>query len=119
MRGAAVDGLVHSWGKEEKKPSPARGWGWDILRRHSPRPLIRSSTIGRGSVYTGQMELCPNLPERQCLHCCSLWSAHVDLKPDGRGAPMPENLHTLGSSFFSRTPGFGTLLPTPCCPHSH
>lgn len=25
-RGAAVDGLVHSWGEEEKKPSYARGW---------------------------------------------------------------------------------------------
>lgn len=33
-RGAAVDGLIHSWGKEEKKLSYVTGWGWGILETH-------------------------------------------------------------------------------------
>lgn len=52
-----------------------------------PRHLTRSSTIRSGSVYTGQIELGPNLLERQRLYYCSLRRAHVDLKPEWRAPP--------------------------------
>lgn len=54
-----------------------------------PRRLTRSSTIRSGSVYTGQIELGPNLLERQRLHYCSLWRARVDLEPERRVPPGP------------------------------
>ena len=78
-------------------------------RTEAPHTLGGSSTVRSGSVYTGQIELGPNLPDRQHLRHCSLRRAHVGLKPDKGG-------RALGCPFLSGPPDLHELSTLPVLP---
>lgn len=68
------------------------GAGGSWRHTEASHTLSSSSPVRSSSVYTGQLELGPNLLERQGLHYCSLWRAHVNLKPDRGTGGSPSML---------------------------
>lgn len=80
-RGAAVDGLIQSWMKE-KKPSHARGWGQETLRR------LTEAALQGGAVYTGRAGSKPTGGAASTLLQPAEGTRALEVPPGG--APIPE-----------------------------